>query len=73
MPRPVGLESLVIRYGMGGFQIDQFAKESVVFRVGNLRSDPSCVIEMVVASDFSTEGCDAFFDGTWGHGLVTHG
>ena len=71
-PDPLGGGVAGDQVRMGGFQIDQFAKESVVFRVGNLRPILR-VIEMVVASDFSTEGCDAFFDGTWGHGLVTHG
>jgi hypothetical protein len=58
--------------GMGGFEIDQFAKEPVVFRVGNFGSILR-VIEMVVSSDFSTERGKTLFDVTAGHGLVTHG
>ena len=57
--------------GMGGFEVDELAKEPVVFRVGNLRPVLR-VIEVIVMADLTTKIGDSLFGCLMRHGLVTH-
>ena len=57
--------------GVRDLEVDQFAKESVVLGVGDLRTIFR-VVEVVVMPDFSAERRDPLFDIAVGHGLVTH-